>query len=430
LIAFFETPSSSGNEKKIKITNRLKKTIMITPIKFLSVLLLNSLVCVSLSAQELYTVPNDIETRWSSFENPTAGKGVGGSENKKAKGHPSDNISPGETKTLLNVNGAGIIQRMWMTINDRSPVMLRSLRLEMYWDGSNKPAVSVPLGDFFGIGLGRKVAFENALFSDPEGRSFICYIPMPYRKAARVVLKNESDKPVNLYYDINFQQVKSHGEDVAYFHAYWSRVPKTELGKDFEILPLVNGKGRFLGMNMGIITDPLYQKSWWGEGEVKIYLDGDSALPTLNGTGTEDYIGTGWGQGLFTHAYQGCLVADENSRQWAFYRYHIPDPVYFAKDCKVTIQIMGGDMRDKVREYAKNGASLIPVTVSGKEFVKLLERTPVIPLNDKDFPDAWTNFYRQDDVSATAYFYLDTPTSQVPALQETKVRIAALPEKY
>ena len=89
---------------------------------------------------------------------------------------------------------------------------------------------------------------------------------------------------------------------------------KTTLGKDFEILPTVKGKGRFLGMNMGIITDPLYQNSWWGEGEVKIYLDGDSDLPTLNGTGTEDYIGTGWGQGLFTHLYQGCLVAAQSSR--------------------------------------------------------------------------------------------------------------------
>jgi Protein of unknown function (DUF2961) len=233
-----------------------------------------------------------------------------------------------------------------------------------------------------------------------------------------------------LFYDINFQKVKTLGEDAAYFHAYWSRALKTELAKDFEILPAVKGKGRFLGMNMGIITDPLYQNSWWGEGEVKIYVDGDSDLPTLNGTGTEDYIGTGWGQGLFTHLYQGCLVADEKTRQWAFYRFHIPDPVYFSKDCKVTIQIMGGEMRDKVREYAKNGARLIPVTVAGKEFTKLLEFSSAPHLNDENFPEGWTNFYRQDDVSATAYFYLGTPVSQVPALQDTKTRIEGLPEKY
>jgi hypothetical protein len=389
------------------------------------------LICAAaLYAQDLYRVPADVETRWSSFENPSAAKGAGGSENKKAKGHPSENIAPGETKVLLNTKGAGIIQRMWMTVNDRSPLMLRSLRLEMYWDGSSKPAVSVPLGDFFGIGLGRKVAFENVFFSDPEGRSFTCYIPMPYRSGARIVIKNESDKPVMLFYDVNFQEVKSHAADVVYFHAFWSRVKKTELGKDFEILPKVSGKGRFLGMNMGIITDPLYQESWWGEGEVKIYLDGDGELPTLNGTGTEDYIGTGWGQGLFTHQYQGCLVADQKTRQWAFYRYHVPDPVYFSKDCRVTIQIMGGEMRDKVREYVKNGASLTPVTVSGKDFLKLLEISPTPQLNDANFPEGWTNFYRQDDVSATAYFYLATPTSPLPPLQDTKIRIAELPEKY
>lgn len=381
-------------------------------------------------AQELYRMPADTETRWSSFENSTAAKGNGGAENKKAKGHPSENISAGETKTLLNVKGVGVIQRIWLTIDDRSPGMLRSLRLEMYWDDSSKPAVSVPLGDFFGIGLGRKVAFQNALFSDPEGRSFNCYIPMPYRTAARVVLKNESEKSITLFYDVAFLRVKSHSQEVTYFHAYWNRVTKTELGKDFEILPTIQGKGKFLGMNMGIITEPLYQNSWWGEGEVKIYLDGDSELPTLNGTGTEDYIGTAWGQGLFTHQYQGCLVADEKTRQWAFYRYHVPDPVYFSKNCKVTIQIMGGEMRDKVREYAKNGAPIIPVTVSGKEFIKLLEKSPSLKLDDPSFPEGWTNFYRSDDVSATAYFYLNAPTSQLPPLQDVKLRVAALPEKY
>jgi hypothetical protein len=144
--------------------------IMEVPIKFTLALLLVAGASITLSAQELYKVPSEIETRWSSFENPSAGKGIGGSENKKAKGHPSETILPGETKILLNTKGAGVIQRMWMTINDRSPLMLRSLRLEMYWDESEKPAVSVPLGDFFGVGLGRSLAFQNALFSNPEGR--------------------------------------------------------------------------------------------------------------------------------------------------------------------------------------------------------------------------------------------------------------------
>jgi hypothetical protein len=382
-------------------------------------------------AQELYKMPTGTEMRWSSFENPAAAKGKGGAENNRAKGHPNEMFAPGETKTLLNTTGAGVIQRMWMTISDRSPQVLRAIKIEMYWDGAATPAVSVPLGDFFGLALGRKIAFENALFSDPEGRSFTSYIPMPYRKGARIVLVNESTKTVNLFYDVNFQQVKSHASDVLYFHAYWNRVEKTELAKDFVILPNVKGKGRYLGTNMGIITDPLYEKSWWGEGEVKIYTDGDTNLPTLNGTGTEDYIGTGWGQGQFVHQYQGCLVADEANRQWAFYRYHIPDPVYFSSACKVEIQIMGGEMTDNVRKYVKNGAALIPVTVATeKELIKLFERNPMPKLSDADFPQGWTNFYRSDDVSATAYFYLDAPVNGLPAIQPAAVRVKGLPEKY
>lgn len=381
----------------------------------------------AVSAQEMYKMQGDKETRWASFENSTAGKGEGGAENKKAKGHPSEFVAPGETKVLMNAQGAGIIQRIWLTVRDREPVTLRSLRIEMYWNGSSKPAVSVPLGDFFGIGLGRKTEFQNALFSDPEGRSFNCYIPMPFRKGARVLLINEGKVPVMLFYDINFQQVKAHDMDALYFHAYWSRDQKPALGNDFEILPAIKGRGRYLGMNMGVITDPSYQKSWWGEGEVKIYLDGDGEFPTLNGTGTEDYIGTGWGQGKYAHEFQGCLVADTLTGEWALYRYHVPDPVFFQKECRVTIQLMGGDMLPKVREYKARGASLLPVTVStDSELVKLLEQERPLSLDDKSFPAGWVNFYRQDDVSATAYFYLDTPDHNLLPLAAVEQRTAGL----
>src|SRR5690349_6688598 len=217
----------------------------------------------------------------------------------------------------MNYSGAGTIRRIWITVSRRTQATLRAIRLEMYWDGVSTPAVSAPLGDFFGVGLGRKTPFENALFSDPEGRSFTSYIPMPFRKGARVLLINESKSSIHLFYDIDFLQVKEQKPGVLYFHTYWSRKSVSKLGEDFEILPYVKGKGRYLGMNMGIITDPSYQNSWWGEGEVKIFLDGDEELPTLNGTGTEDYIGTGWGQGKFAHLYQGCLVADTLTREWA-----------------------------------------------------------------------------------------------------------------
>jgi hypothetical protein len=176
-------------------------------IKMYAGLLLLLILSWSVCAQELYKIPEGVETRWASFENAKAAKGSGGAENKQAKGHPAETMAPGETKVLIDVKGAGTIQRIWLTISDRSPEVLRSVRIEMHWDGADKPAVSVPLGDFFGLGLGRRVAFENALFSDPEGRSFNCFIPMPYRKAARVTLINESQKSIILFYDIAFQQV-------------------------------------------------------------------------------------------------------------------------------------------------------------------------------------------------------------------------------
>ncbi|MGC3943190.1 MAG: DUF2961 domain-containing protein [Chryseolinea sp.] len=382
-------------------------------------------ISVVLNAQELFEIPADTETRWSSFENQKAEKGKGGSENKKAKGHPSEFMAPGQTKELMNYTGAGTIKRIWITVSHRTQATLRAIRLEMYWDGASTPAVSAPLGDFFGVGLGLKTPFENALFSDPEGRSFTSYIPMPFRKGARVLLINESKSTVHLFYDIDFLQLKAQKPGALYFHTYWSRKPESKLGEDFEILPQVKGKGRYLGMNMGIITDPVYQKSWWGEGEVKVYLDGDKELPTLNGTGTEDYIGTGWGQGKFAHLYQGCLIADTLTREWAFYRYHVPDPVYFKSECKVTIQLMGGDMLAKVREYKKNGAKLTPVTVGIENGLVTLLDNPK-KLDDTTFPNGWVNFYRSDDVSATAYFYLDTPTSSLPSIAAVAYRTAGL----
>ena len=147
-----------------------------------------------LNAQELYRYKASHKTGWSSFENLNSKTASGGQENRTAKGHPSELIRPGESRELLNITGAGIIQRIWMTVSERQPATLRSMTLEIYWDNAARPAVSVPLPDFFGNGLGQLTRFENALFASPEGRSFNCFIPMPFNKGARVVVKNESAK--------------------------------------------------------------------------------------------------------------------------------------------------------------------------------------------------------------------------------------------
>jgi hypothetical protein len=279
--------------------------------------------------------------------------------------------------------------------------MLRSLKLEMFWDNETKAAVSVPLGDFFGIGLGRMTAFHNVFFADPEGRSFNCLIPMPFKTGARIVVTNESDKDLEMmFFDVDYQLTEDWDEDNLYFHAFWHRDTATALGKDFELLPRVQGRGRYLGTNVGVNTHPRYKDLWWGEGEVKMYLDGDAEFPTLAGTGTEDYIGTGWGQGKFFTDYTGCLIADGENHQWGFYRYHVPDPIYFSSDCRVTIQQMGGGPPKEVDEVQKAGAPLTIATTS----------------------EAWNNFFRSDDVSATAYFYLDRPSDGLSSLQSVTMR--------
>ena len=379
-------------------------------------------------AQELYDLPSDAETRWVSFENPTGAKGKGGMENKTAKGHASEWVNAGKSITLLDFDGAGIINRIWMTIIDRNPQALRAIHIEMYWDGAARPAVSAPLGDFFGIGLGRMAAFQSALFTDPEGKSFNCYVPMPFKKHARIVLVNESKQNQLLFYDVNLTKVKKHPKDIAYFHAYWSNSTGRGLGDDFEILPKVKGKGRFLGTNISVIADKIYGDTWFGEGEVKTYLDGDKDHPTLVGSGTEDYIGSAWNLGPFSQLYQGATVVDKQKKQFAFYRYHIPDPIYFSADCRVTIQQMGGAGRDLIRAIAKAGGKVKPVSVmTARGLIKLLDEPSYPDLFSDKFPaDEWVNFYRVDNYSATAYFYLNSPESNLPPLAPLAERIKGL----
>ncbi|HWN88818.1 MAG TPA: glycoside hydrolase family 172 protein [Chitinophagaceae bacterium] len=390
--------------------------------KYLLMILFCLLITIMSQAQTLYEMPVSPQSRLSSFENPNGVKGNGGKTNKTAKGNAFEFMEPGETKNLLDIKGEGTIQRIWLTI-DHSPVKLRSLRLQFFWDGSNKPAVDVPLGDFFGYNLGKQTAFQSALFSSGEGRSYNCYIPMPFKKAAKVLLINEGSEKVKLYYDIDFLLHKL-PLNTLYFHAYWNRQQSGQLGDDYVLLPKVEGKGRFLGISVGLNTDTSYSKSWWGEGEVKIYLDGDTKYPTINGTGAEDYLGSAWGLGTFTNWYQGCTIANDSTGQFNFYRWHIPDAIYFNKDIKVAIQQIGGWMKEDLKKLYQRGANFKAVTIDGPSgFVRLLDIEHPPLLTDAAFPDGWVNFYRIDDYSSVSYFYLDKPISSLPELPSLNVRI-------
>ncbi|MFB3830147.1 MAG: glycoside hydrolase family 172 protein [Bryobacteraceae bacterium] len=372
--------------------------------------LLMALAAAAAGAQELYQVPDGLETRWFSPENPQGEKGAAGQVNAGRKGRPRIPVKAGEQVVLAEVKASsGTVRRIWMTINNRSPQMLRSLRLDFYWDGASKPAISAPFGDFFGTGIGRMAPFQSVFFASPEGKSFNCFIPMPFRKGMKIVLTNEGETSLgSLYYDIDVTLGDRHPAGAGYLHAWFNHQNPTEYQRDFEILARVAGRGRFLGCNIGVICDQKrYLKTWWGEGEVKVYIDGDRELPTLSGTGTEDYIGTGWGQGAFSNLYTGCPVADRDNMRYAFYRYHVPDPVYFRKDVRVTIQQIG----------AANPEALKAMRAAGTE---LYRAGPGLVKHETGL---WE---RQDDWSSTAYFYLDRPRNDLPPLEPLAKRLAGL----
>ena len=365
-----------------------------------------------LFSQEVY-LKQEGQTVWTSFENPTGKKGAAATENKGAKGHAFDRILAGDSSVLLDLEGPGIINRIWLTVSNRTPEMLRSLKLKIYWDGSAVPAVNVPLGEFFCNGGATMTVFENCFFSNPEGKSMNSNVPMPFKTKARVVVANESSVNLtHIFYDINLTRLGKWNEDMLYFHCFWNRESPTTLGEDYTVLPEIKGVGRFLGVSFGVLPNRAYRGSWWGEGEIKFYLDGDKELPSLCGTGVEDYVGTAWYMGAYYNTYQGCPLNGKEGGLWTLYRFHVPDPVLFSESCCVKLQQIGGGSYDDVLKLYQAKVPLIPVTVDLEKewkFLKLLELEKPLPLDDPDFPKAWVNFYRQDDVSSTAYFYLNRP---------------------
>jgi hypothetical protein len=171
-------------------------------------------------------------------------------------------------------------------------------------------------------------------------------------------------------------------------------------------------------------ANPIYRDTWWGEGEVRIFLNGDRENPTFSGTGSEDYIGTGFGEGEFFNDYSGCLVADEPHGQWAFYRFQIPDPVFFQSSCRVTLQQIGGGPRATLAALQHAKVPLIPVSIdSDGKLLQLYRKGAVVQADDPGLPDGWTNFYRSDDVSATAYFFLSTPSDTLPPIAPVASRL-------
>ena len=396
-------------------------------IRGIAVIFFISILCIMTTAQSnnlMYQMPAEkIQTKWFTAENMNAEKGAGGQTKNGRKGSPLIYINPGKAAVIADIKGCGTINRMWFTLWKRDAKALRGIKLEIYWDGAETPAVQVPFGDFMCQSLGKMTAFENVFFSSPEGRSFNCYIKMPFRKSAKILLINESDEINAVYYDVACSMGDKHNDKMLYFHSGWRRNQKMKKREDFTILPKIEGKGKFLGCHLEASQNSVMSNFWWGEGEVKIYLDGDTNFPTLCGTGTEDYIGTGYGQGKFDHLYQGNQYLSKKKDKNGFYRFHVPDPVYFYKNIKVDIQVMGGGTFAQFLETMdKNPGIKLMKTGKGNEFYSRDEL--------KKSPDSSNTVEREgDDFFATAYWYMDCPTNSLPALVPYKERISGAETK-
>ena len=340
------------------------------------------------------------EPRWISFENHSGKKGIGGLENNGAEGHPFEGMQPGEEKVLCDFEGCGVIRRIWLTISERSTEVLQNLYVRMYWDGADEPQVDVPLGDFFLMGLGQMRPFENSFFSTGEGRSFCCTIPMPFRKHARMILYNALDRGLtHLFYDVDLT-LEPLDDDAMHFCAKFEDIPQNELEKDITVLECGGKPGRFLGMNLAVLADTeKYGNLWWGEGEVKIYMDGDAQNPTLVGSGTEDYFGSAWGLGEFINADQGCVSLTGVAA--SMYRFHVKDPIFFKNDIRVTIQAIGGGSLAQVKELAEKNVPHTPITWDdGKGLYGIYKKAYAA-----DDLAGWINFFRQDHYRVVAYYY-------------------------
>jgi len=313
----------------------------------------------------LYQV-SDAQTRSISLENPTGEKGKGGmattGTGKDAarelgqgwKVSPSVIIKSKTTYTVAEITGPGAIQHIWMTPTGN----WRYSILRFYWDDETTPSVEVPVGDFFCMGWGQYAPLQSLAVAVNPGSAFNCYWPMPFHKKCRITMENIDDEDMSLYYQVDYT-LTSVPNDAAYFHAQFRRVNPVPYKKNYVLVDSIQGKGQYVGTYMAYGSN---KNGWWGEGEIKFYIDGDTQFPTINGTGTEDYFCGSYdfdtrktnGAGVetsayteFTSPYTGLVQVMRgdghysNAQRFGLYRWHIVDPIRFENSLKVTIQDLG-----------------------------------------------------------------------------------------
>jgi len=304
---------------------------------------------------------------------------------------PSIRMEAGELRTIAEIEGSGAIQQIWLT---PANVRWRDLILRIYWDGQENPSVEAPLGDFFCSGWNQYAQVSSLAVCVNPGRAFNCYWEMPFRRHCRITLENrDPDDHAIVYYQINYTLTEV-PDDVAYFHAQFRRTNPLPFGTDYAILEGVKGRGQYVGTYMAWGVN---NAGWWGEGEIKFFMDGDRDYPTICGTGTEDYFcgAYNFDGGVidptmtsayreFTTAYAGLpqvLRPDgtyRSQQRFGMYRWHVMDPIRFNEDLRVTIQALGWRTEKKDRRY--------------------------LPL--------------QDDIASVAFWYQTLPHAAFPALPD------------
>ena len=249
-------------------------------------------------------------------------------------------IAPKDTLLIADLKGPGKITHIWFTISDNERFYGKKLVLRMFWDNEENPSVEVPLNDFFLQGHGRDVVIDSAPFRvTSEGKARNCYFVMPFRKSARIEVTNEGNEPVNaFYYYIDWQKEKSLPKDTIYFHASYRQAFPPEKGKDYQIAD-IEGNGTYIGTMLSVMN---LSPSWFGEGDDRFYIDGE-IIPSIQGTGTEDYFCDAWGFRKFHGAYYGVPIYDgmNTGDKITAYRFHIPDPITFKKSLVMEIEHKG-----------------------------------------------------------------------------------------
>lgn len=308
------------------------------------------------------------QSRSISAENPTGGKGLGGMATSGTgasaarelgpewKLSPSIDVPGLSTVELANITGPGALMHLWMTV---APQFWRSLVLRIYWDAEASPSVEVPLGDFFCNGWCMRCNVNSLPISVNPAGGMNSYWEMPFRQHARITIENLTPDPISgFFYQFDYV-LTDVPDDHAYFHAQWRRSNPLPFQQVHTLLDGVKGNGHFVGTYMAWGAN---NSGWWGEGEIKFYLDGDAEYPTICGTGTEDYFGGAWAfedpyhpgrYGDYTTPYLGMPQVIEptgffkNQQRFGLYRWHVPDPIRFQTDLKVTMQALGWRSRGR-----------------------------------------------------------------------------------